>query len=116
MKPQPALLAEEFLAMLAHERAASPHTLRAYQREIGNFAAYLVEQRGIVELQQTSTRGRAVIVHLSAAGVELERELKKAAKRRDKRLMSSFSANERGQTVGVIRRLIASVPAMNRED
>jgi integrase/recombinase XerC len=46
MKPQPALLAEQFLAMLAHERAASPHTLRAYQREIGNFAAYLVEQRG----------------------------------------------------------------------
>jgi integrase/recombinase XerC len=32
--------------MLTHERAASPHTLRAYQREIGNFAAYLVEQRG----------------------------------------------------------------------
>ncbi len=46
MKPQPALLAEEFLAMLAHERAASPHTLRAYQREIGNFAAYLIEHRG----------------------------------------------------------------------
>ena len=46
MKPQPVIRAEEFLAMLAHERAASPHTLRAYQREIGNFAAYLVEQRG----------------------------------------------------------------------
>jgi integrase/recombinase XerC len=46
MKLQPTLLAEQFLAMLAHERAASPHTLRAYQREIGNFAAYLVEQRG----------------------------------------------------------------------
>jgi integrase/recombinase XerC len=46
VKPQPTLLAEEFLAMLTHERAASPHTLRAYQREIGNFAAYLVEQRG----------------------------------------------------------------------
>jgi integrase/recombinase XerC len=46
MKPQPALLAEEFLAMLAHERAASPHTLRAYQREIGNFTAYLLQQRG----------------------------------------------------------------------
>ncbi len=38
-------LADEFLAMLAHERAASPHTLRAYGREIGNFADYLVEQR-----------------------------------------------------------------------
>jgi integrase/recombinase XerC len=46
MKPQPALLAGEFLAMLAHERAASPHTLRAYHREIENFATYLVEQRG----------------------------------------------------------------------
>ena len=39
-------LAEDFLAMLAHERASSPHTLRAYQREIRNFAAYLVE-RGV---------------------------------------------------------------------
>ncbi len=46
VKPQPTQLAEEFLAMLAHERAASPHTLRAYQREIGNFAAYLIEQGG----------------------------------------------------------------------
>jgi integrase/recombinase XerC len=32
--------------MLAHERAASPHTLRAYEREIGDFAAYLIEQSG----------------------------------------------------------------------
>ena len=46
MKPQPTQLAAGFLAMLAHERAASPHTLRAYQREVGNFAAYLIEQGG----------------------------------------------------------------------
>jgi integrase/recombinase XerC len=39
-------LADEFLAMLAHERAASPHTLRAYKREIGNFTGYLIEQSG----------------------------------------------------------------------
>ena len=45
MKPEPIRLAEDFLAMLAHERAASPHTLRAYRREVGNFAAYLAEQR-----------------------------------------------------------------------
>jgi len=45
MKPEPTRLAEEFLAMLAHERTASPHTLRAYQREIGNFADYLIDQR-----------------------------------------------------------------------
>jgi integrase/recombinase XerC len=46
MKPQPMQLAEEFLAMLAHERAASPHTLRAYQREVASFAARLVEENG----------------------------------------------------------------------
>ncbi len=46
MKRQPTQLAAGFLAMLAHERAASPHTLRAYQREVGNFAAYLIEQGG----------------------------------------------------------------------
>jgi integrase/recombinase XerC len=40
MKP-----AEEFLAMLAHERAASPHTLRAYTREIANFSGYLAKQK-----------------------------------------------------------------------
>ena len=44
MKPQAAQLAEEFLAMLAHERTVSPHTLRAYRREIADFAAYLAEQ------------------------------------------------------------------------
>jgi integrase/recombinase XerC len=46
VKPQVTMLAEQFLAMLAHERAASPHTVRAYQREVGNFVAYLVEQSG----------------------------------------------------------------------
>ncbi len=46
MKPQAMQFAEEFLAMLAHERTASPHTLRAYEREVGNFASYLVAQNG----------------------------------------------------------------------
>ena len=32
--------------MLAHQRTASPHTLRAYQREVGNFANYLIAQGG----------------------------------------------------------------------
>jgi integrase/recombinase XerC len=35
------LLAREFLLVLAHERAASPHTLRAYERELLACAAYL---------------------------------------------------------------------------
>ncbi|MGC2399536.1 MAG: tyrosine-type recombinase/integrase [Acidobacteriaceae bacterium] len=46
MKPQPVSLAEDFVAMLSRERAATPHTIRAYQREVADFAAYLVEQNG----------------------------------------------------------------------
>jgi integrase/recombinase XerC len=39
-------LAAEFLTMLANERNASVHTVRAYRREVGNFAAYLNETLG----------------------------------------------------------------------
>jgi integrase/recombinase XerC len=37
---------DEFLAMLANERNASPHTVRAYQRELHNFAEFVVEKHG----------------------------------------------------------------------
>jgi integrase/recombinase XerC len=39
-------LAEGFLAMLANERGASEHTVRAYAREVRNFAEYLQETLG----------------------------------------------------------------------
>jgi integrase/recombinase XerC len=39
-------LAEGFLAMLANERGASEHTVRAYAREVRNFADYLRETLG----------------------------------------------------------------------
>jgi len=39
-------LAERFLAMLANERGASEHTVRAYAREVRNFVAYLEETLG----------------------------------------------------------------------
>jgi integrase/recombinase XerC len=39
-------LAERFLAMLANERGASAHTVRAYAREVRSFAAYLGETLG----------------------------------------------------------------------
>jgi len=41
-----ARLAETFLAMLANERGASQHTVRAYAREVRNFASYLTETMG----------------------------------------------------------------------
>ena len=39
-------LADRFLAMLANERGASEHTVRAYAREVRSFAAYLQETLG----------------------------------------------------------------------
>jgi integrase/recombinase XerC len=39
-------LAQQFLAVLENERNASAHTVRAYRREVGNFAAYLNETLG----------------------------------------------------------------------
>jgi integrase/recombinase XerC len=39
-------LAEQFLAMLQNERNASTHTVRAYRREVLNFAAHLAETLG----------------------------------------------------------------------
>lgn len=41
-----AALAEGFLAMLANERGASEHTVRAYAREVRGFAAYLNDTLG----------------------------------------------------------------------
>jgi integrase/recombinase XerC len=37
---------DEFLAMLANERQASPHTVRAYERELHGFATSVVERFG----------------------------------------------------------------------
>lgn len=45
-KSEPAQRVEEFLAMLAHERNASPHTVRAYERELHGFADYVTKQFG----------------------------------------------------------------------
>jgi integrase/recombinase XerC len=39
-------MTEQFLAMLANERGASEHTVRAYAREVRGFAAYLGEALG----------------------------------------------------------------------
>jgi integrase/recombinase XerC len=39
-------LVEGFLAMLANERGASAHTVRAYAREVRSFADYLRETLG----------------------------------------------------------------------
>ncbi|MBT9332875.1 tyrosine-type recombinase/integrase [Paracidobacterium acidisoli] len=46
IKPEIVRLTERFLAALAHERGASAHTLRAYERELHGFAAFLIAAHG----------------------------------------------------------------------
>jgi len=54
----------EFLTALAHERGASPHTLRAYQRELHDFAAYLADKLG-AELSIRQVEHRQIRAYLS---------------------------------------------------
>lgn len=85
------------------DKAAASRSLRA------------LEQRGVVELEQTATRGRAAIVHLTDAGRELERQLKKSSRQRERRFISGLSEEERKQAIVLLKKLIAGVPHMNKE-
>jgi len=68
-------LAERFLAMLANERGASEHTVRAYAREVRNFAAYLEESLG-----KSSAVATVEHLHIRAyLGTLYERGLTKAS-------------------------------------
>jgi Site-specific recombinase XerD len=68
-------LAEQFLAMLANERGASEHTVRAYAREVRSFAGYLDEALG-----KTGRIGAVEHLHIRAyLGVLYERGLTKAS-------------------------------------
>ena len=39
-------LVTAYLAVLANERASSPHTIRAYDRELNNFASHIAKTQG----------------------------------------------------------------------
>jgi integrase/recombinase XerC len=68
-------LAEGFLAMLANERGASEHTVRAYAREVRSFAVYLGETLG-----KSASVSAVEHLHIRAyMGVLYERGLTKAS-------------------------------------
>jgi integrase/recombinase XerC len=68
-------LVEAFLAMLANERGASQHTVRAYAREVRNFAGYLAETMG-----KDGRVGAVEHLHIRAyMGALYERGLTKAS-------------------------------------
>jgi len=64
-----------YLHMLANERGASPHTLRAYQRELHSFAAFIAERYG-----PEQNVGQIEHTHIRAyLGTLYERNLSKAS-------------------------------------
>ncbi len=60
-KPQIVTRVEEFLAAMTHERGASVHTLRAYDRELHSFAEYVVATLGgefdLAKIEHQQIRG-----------------------------------------------------------
>lgn len=72
-------------------------------------------ERGLVDLEQTSGRGRAAIVHLTEAGRSFERGLKQAARKREARLVAPLAADERVQAAALLRKLIDGVAGMNKD-
>ena len=73
--PKVVALTDEFLAMLRNERGSSPHTMRAYERELHAFAAYLVKTFGAgVEVKRIEHQ------HIRAyLGILYQRGLSKAS-------------------------------------
>jgi integrase/recombinase XerC len=73
--PEISSLAEQFLAMLANERGASEHTVRAYAREIRSFASHLTNTLG-----KQAAIASVEHLHIRAyLGVLYERGLTKAS-------------------------------------
>jgi integrase/recombinase XerC len=70
-KPKLSELEAAFLGAMEHERGASPHTLRAYRREIMQFVAYVTEHFGSgVDLRQVEhTHIRGYLAALYAQGL-----------------------------------------------
>jgi integrase/recombinase XerC len=73
--PQIDQLVSEYLRVLANERAASAHTLRAYERELSSFATYLMNRYG-----KGQTPARIEHTHIRAyLGTLYDRGLSKAS-------------------------------------
>ncbi|MBL8347813.1 MAG: winged helix-turn-helix transcriptional regulator, partial [Rubrivivax sp.] len=75
----------------------------------------VLAERGLVEIEQTQRRGRAAIASLTPAGLEIYRKLRESARRRQSRLLATFSAEEVQTLWSLLRRIEAQVPHMNAE-
>ena len=75
----------------------------------------LLQQRGLVSVEQTTRRGRAAIVRLTPEGAETYKQLRSAALRRQRRLVEAFTAEELDTLWSLLRKLRDQVPHMNAD-
>ena len=73
-----------------------------------------LEQRGLVELLQTSSRGRAAIAQLTIQGRSFEFDIRKSAQRRENKLTAVFSATELEFANDFLYKLTGQVAIMNK--
>lgn len=72
--------------------------------------------RGLVDVEQTQSRGRAAIVNLTATGRTLAVDLRKSASRRERRLATALLPGELEATQQALRKLVGHVPLMNKDE
>jgi DNA-binding MarR family transcriptional regulator len=75
----------------------------------------LLQERGLVDIEQTNRRGRAAIAHMTPEGMALYRKLRESARKRQQRLISTFTPQEVEQLWSLLRRIEAQVPHMNAD-
>jgi DNA-binding MarR family transcriptional regulator len=75
----------------------------------------LLEARGLVDVEQTSRRGRAAIVRLTPLGRDTYARLRVAAERRQQQLVAAFTPEELATLWALLKRVEQQVPAMNAE-
>jgi DNA-binding MarR family transcriptional regulator len=75
----------------------------------------VLEERGLVTVEQTTRRGRAAIVRLTPEGAQTYKRLRTSARRRNARLVSGFSPQEVETLWSLLRRVEQQVPHMNAE-
>lgn len=73
----------------------------------------LLEQRGLVEIEQTNRRGRAAIAKLTPEGMQIYKQMLESTRRRHKRLLSSFSEEEVQQIWSLLRKIEGQIEYMN---
>ncbi len=73
----------------------------------------LLQQRGLVSIEQTQRRGRAAIASLTPEGLDVWRKLRLSARKRQQLLTASFSVEELDQLWALLRRIEERIPIMN---